>query len=202
MFLPPPETPTIKDGITVYHLYPMDTELGKDDFWKDARGTLNKRVIKRSEIAYFNIVVPMREAEAYRKAKGYVDFGFKEFVCDKTRMNIHYHNFYGLDDNGGRYLTSIVGWHKEVYDGTNPDARVVIGSQDVLIRALSRILKSLTDMPFLNAHVPDIMMQAKSYGLISFKGSNNWVSPIWYIRQDLTKWNKIIEEYFKRMGKR
>lgn len=197
MFLPPPASPSVFPSKVVYHLYGMDTTLEKDEPYTDKRGRKDTMKVKAKEIAYLNMVIPTREAEAYRKAKGLVDFGFNGFVCDKRTSHTHYHNCYGLDESGGRNLTNVIVYHKDVYDGKSPHARVVIGDEATLFVAMNKMLKHQTDLPYLDAHVPEITMRAKRNGLVSFRASLEWETPIWYIKRDLKSWNKVIEEFFK-----
>lgn len=202
MFLPPPKSP-IKylPNVVIYHCYPMDTTLDKKVSYKDKDGRVKDKTEKAREFAYLNCVMPYRQAEAYRKSKDFVDFGISDYVCDKDSVVMYIHNSYGIGDYGGRNLSNIILWHKDVYVGNNPKvARVVIGDESILVKAMEDILRYLSDVPFLDSHVADIVAYARSSntGAISFKGSNEWVSPVWYIQRDNKLWQKTMTEYFRK----
>ena len=202
MFLPAPDKPIRHlPRVTVYHYYPMDVKLEKDVVYKDARGNMNKKAVSEYAVAYMNLVMPQRDADVYRRNKDRLsDFGM-DYIVDFDASQMRYHNCYGMDETGARALTNVIVWHKHVYDGANPDvARVVIGNESILVSAMESMLKYYTDVPFLKNHVSDIVSYARSLnvGAIQFKGSNEWVAPIWYLVKDKKLWNDIVQKYFKR----
>lgn len=197
MYLPaPPKEPLrILPDVLIYNLYPCEKKVSIPESYKDTRGVMKERIVNRDSIAFANIVLPYRDAEAYRKSSSeYVDFGTGTYI-NKAFATIKYHHFYGKGDFGGRYLTNVVIWHKQLFDGTNPEtARMVIGNEDTLNRAMESILKGIVDIPYLKRSVPDIISKARSSntGAIRYKGSTEWELPIWYILDDKQLWEKIM----------
>lgn len=202
MFLPPPTEPRkILPNMTIYHLYPSDTFLEKDVFYKDKHDKVNKKLEKKRELAYLNCVMPTRQAEAFRKSKELFDFGLSDYVVDKDRVCLNFHNCYGKSEYGGRSLTNIVLWHKDTFVGDNPEnARIIIGDEQTLVIAIRGMLKYLSDIPFMDIHVPDIVAYARSmgYGAVTFKGSNEWATPMWFVTRDVGLWNRIMTDFFKK----
>lgn len=202
MFLPYPEEPIRHlPRVTVYHYYPMDTKMEKEVVDKDARGNSYKRKQSEYVVAYMNIVMPQRDADAYRRARSHItDFGMN-YIVDLESSRVHFHNFYGMDKVGVRALTNVIIWHNTVYDGTNPEvARVVIGDESVLVNAMEAMLKYYTDVPFLPSHVAGIVRRAREMGCgaVQFKGSHEWATPVWYLTKGKSLWNKILLDYFKK----
>lgn len=197
MYLPqPPTTPMkILPSLLVYNLYPCESKIAIDEPFKDLQGRNNTRKANKEIIAFANIVLPYRDAEAFRKSSSeYVDFGTGVYT-NKTFATIKYHHFYGKGDFGGRYLTNVIIWHKQLFDGTNPEtARMVIGDESTLFDAMRGILKHLSDIPFLARDVPNIVTRARASGTgaIRYRGNTEWASPVWDIKADGGLWNDII----------
>lgn len=202
MYLPEPDKPIRHlPRVTVYHYYPMNFTLDMDDMQKDKNGKAYKGNRKNYAVAYMNIVMPQRDAEVYRRSKEqYVDFGM-DYIVDRDNSRMFFHNCYGLDEHGARALTNVIVYHKQVYDGANPDeADTIIGGEDVLVSAMGAMLKKLTQVPFLPHHVPLIVQYARSmeYGAVQYLNSNEWHAPRWTIVRDRKLWDKIILDWVKR----
>lgn len=204
MYLPAPDEPIrYLPNAVIYHYYPMDFVLDKEVVHKNSNGQTYKKMEKQPAVAYMNIVLPYRVAEAYRRSKNqYIDFGL-DYIVDRKNCQLYFHNSYGVSDDGLRALTNVVAYHRGVYDGTNPEkAYVIIGNESILHSAMVSILKTLTQVPFLSSHVPRIVDYARSsgYGVVRYMNHIDWIAPRWTIARDKKAWNIIILDWFKESG--